>query len=115
MTATTTPPEKLEPTPPSPRRRREIDPEHDIDAKKTLTWLIFWTISIFISLWLLLQLFKVVIFRERQDKVEATQPITLDDLRDQEEALLRGGPQADGSQRMSIEEAMREVVERRGR
>lgn len=110
MTATTTPPEKLEPVP-SPRRR-EIDPEHDIDARKTITWLIFWTVSIFASLWLLLQIFKVVLFNERQDKVEATRPISLDELRQREEALLSEGTRADGSPRMSIEEAMQKLVGR---
>ena len=104
MTATTSQPETVDPGRPA-RKRREIDPEHDIDAKKTVVWLVVWTLSIFASLWLLLQLFKVVIADVRDTKIDAVQPVDLDELRQREEAILQGG-------RMTIQEAMEELVGR---
>ena len=111
MTATTSPPEALEPKKPGPKPP-ELDPEHDIDAKTTLTWLVIWTLAIFICLWLLLQVFKVVIFEERLDKVETLEPIIIEDLHQREEAILRGGMREDGTTGRSIRQAMEELVGR---
>ena len=111
MTATTSPPEALQPKKPSPQRP-EIDPEHDIDAKMTLTWLVAWTLAIFVCLWLLLQVFKVVMFDERLDKVETLEPIDIEELHQREEAILRGGMREDGTPGISIQNAMEELVGR---
>ncbi len=73
MTATSSPPETLEPSEPA-RKRKEIDPTHDIDAKQTILWLGISGLVVFISLWVLLQVFKVVISGERGAKIETTQP-----------------------------------------
>ena len=111
MTATSSPPETLEPSEPD-RKREEIDPTHDIDAKQTILWLGISGLTVFISLWVLLQVFKVVISGERGAKIEAIQPEELEALRRAEEAILRGGTRPDGSRQLSIEEAMHELVDR---
>ncbi len=112
MTVTTSPPGTLEPKPPA-RKRRPIDPDHDIDAKKTIILMTVSGLTLFVSLWLLLQLFSVVILDVRIDKIEAQEPAALQELRQQEEALHRAQMRDDGTQQMSIEEAMRRVVEGR--
>ena len=111
MTATTRPPEALEPKKPIPQRP-EVDPEHDIDAKTTLTWLVVWTLAIFVCLWLLLQVFKVVLFEERLNKVETLEPIDIEELHRGEEAILGGGMREDGTRGISIRDAMEELVGR---
>lgn len=111
MTATTNPPETLEPSEPV-RKRKVIDPEHDIDARTTILWLGISTVTVFISLWLLLQLFKVVISDERSVKIETVEPAELKELRRSEEVLLGPGTHANGSLRISIEEAMEKLVGR---
>ena len=63
MTATSSPPETLEPSEPA-RKHEEIDPVHDIDAKQTILWLGISGLVVFISLWVLLQVFKVVVVSE---------------------------------------------------
>ena len=113
MTVTTSPPETLEPSEPARRKRKEIDPEHDIDAVKTILWLVLSTVTVFISLWLLLQVFSVVIFNERSAKIEIVAPEALEDLRESEDVILRGGGTGmNGIPRISIEEAMEELVGR---
>ncbi len=111
MTATSSPPETLEPSEPA-RKHEEIDPAHDIDAKQTILWLGISALTVFISLWVLLQVFKVVISSERGAKIEATQPVELDALRQAENVLLSSGTRPDGSPRISIEQAMIELVGR---
>ena len=112
MTVTTSPPGTLEPKPPA-RKRRPIDPDHDIGAKKTIILMTVSGLTLFVSLWLLLQLFSVVILDVRIDKIEAQEPAALQELHQQEEALLSAQMREDGTQQMSIEEAMRRVVEGR--
>ncbi len=111
MTATSSPPETLEPSEPA-RKHEEIDPAHDIDAKQTILWLGVSGLVVFISLWVLLQVFKVVISSERGAKIEATQPVELEALRRAEEAILRGGTRPGGTPQISIEQAMEELVRR---
>ena len=111
MTATTSPTGTLEPKPPA-RKRKAIDPDHDIDARKTIILGIVSGLSLFVTLWLLLQLFSVVIFDVRGDKIETQEPEALQELRQQEEALLSAQMRDDGTQQMSIEEAMKRVVDK---
>ena len=111
MTVTTSPPGTLEPKPPA-RKRKAIDPDHDIDAKKTIILMTVSGLTLFVSLWLLLQLFSVVIFDVRLDKIETQEPVALQELRQQEEALLSAQMRDDGTQQMSIEQAMVALVNR---
>ena len=111
MTATSSPPETLEPSEPA-RKHEEIDPVHDIDAKQTILWLGISGLVVFISLWVLLQVFKVVISSERGAKIEATQPVELEALRRAEQAILNGGTRPNGTSQISIEQAMEELVGR---
>ncbi len=111
MTATTNPPGTHEPKPPA-RKRRAIDPDHDIDAKKTIILMTVSGLTLFVTLWLLLQLFSVVIFDVRLDKIETQAPTALQELRQQEDALLSAQMRDDGTQQMSIEQAMEALVNR---
>ena len=74
--------------------------------------MVIWTLAIFVCLWLLLQVFKVVIFEERLDKLETLEPIDIQQLHQGEQAILGGGMREDGTRGMSIRDAMEELVGR---
>jgi hypothetical protein len=84
------------------------DPDHDIDTRRTVTWLTVCTVGVFVCVFVLWQLYSAVIFHERQQKVEQAPTADLDVLRQQESADLQAGPG-----RKSLEEAMRAYVERK--
>jgi hypothetical protein len=83
------------------------DPDHDIDAKKTVTWLLASTVFVFASVWVLWIVFGQVIFQEHRDKVELAPRAQLEELREQERQAL--------SQNGGIEQSMRDYVEKRSR
>ncbi len=89
------------------------DPLHDINTKKTVTWLVAWTVALFLSIWVMSQLFHFMVRGERQRKVAESQeqygPLgkELRNLRAQEDKELAG---QDGHK--SIEEAMRELLKK---
>ena len=83
------------------------DPDHDIDAKKTVAWLVASTVFVFVSVWILHGVFSQVMFQEHRRKVELAPNDQREELRQHEdEALSKGG---------GIEQSMREYVEKRSR
>ena len=86
---------------------RDIDPDHDIDAKKTVIALVLSAIGVFVSVYLLFQLFTVVIFDVRVEKVEQSPTPQLDQIR-QHEAQALGA----GNGRISIEDSIQELVDK---
>ncbi len=92
--------------PPLPAGIEAIDPEHDIDAKRTLFWLVVVTFGVFVSVWLLYHLFSFVITGERARKIDELPALELQQQRQWENQALSG--QGGGR---SIDEAMQRVLE----
>ena len=57
------------------------DPEHDIDAKSTSTWVLVSTVVLFISLYFMLPMFDVVMTAERNRKINLAPSEELDAAR----------------------------------
>lgn len=92
------------------------DPTHDIDAKKTVLWLVFWTIAIFVCMWLLLQFFLYLVDGERSRKIDQVEPEAVQRLRAQElNDLTTTGQSPYGTRYRTIEEAMQKYVELKGK
>jgi len=89
------------------------DPLHDINAKKTITWLVAWAVALFLGIWVMTQLFHFMVQGERHRKVAESQkdfgPLAqeMSKLREQTKKELGG---EDGH--MSIEDAMQELLKR---
>lgn len=89
------------------------DPLHDIDTKKTVRLLLAWTVTLFVGIWAMTQLFHFMARGERQRKVAETEtqygPLGKEvlDLRTQEQKELEG---KDGH--LSIERAKAELLKR---
>jgi len=49
------------------------DPLHDINAKKTTTWLVLWAVALFLGIWVMAQLFHFMAQGERHRKVAESQ------------------------------------------
>ncbi|MHC4851969.1 MAG: hypothetical protein ACYTF5_08125, partial [Planctomycetota bacterium] len=49
------------------------DPLHDINAKKTITLLVVWTVALFLGIWVMTQLFHFMVQGERHRKVAESQ------------------------------------------
>ncbi len=49
------------------------DPLHDINAKKTTTWLVLWMVALFLGIWVMAQLFHFMVQGERHRKVAENQ------------------------------------------
>jgi hypothetical protein len=81
------------------------DPEHDIDAKSTSTWVLVSAVVLFISLYFMLPLFDVVMTAERDRKVNQAPTLELDAARSKENEFLRGG-------KKTIEQVMQEMVKK---
>ena len=81
------------------------DPEHDIDAKSTSTWVLVSTVVLFISLYFLMPLFDVVMTAERNRKINLAPSEELDAARAKEDKFLRGG-------KKTIEQVMQEMVKK---
>ena len=83
------------------------DPAHDINTKKTVTLLVVWTAALFLSIWLMVQLFYFMVRGERERKVAQPESVELQQLREREKLELEG---KDGY--MSIEQAMEELLKK---
>lgn len=81
------------------------DPEHDIDAKSTSTWVLVSTVVLFISLYFMLPMFDVVMTAERNRKINLAPSEELDAARAKEDKFLRGG-------KKTIEQVMQEMVKK---
>jgi hypothetical protein len=83
------------------------DPLHDINTKKTVTWLVAWTAALFFGIWVMSQMFHFLVAGERHRKVAESQeqfgPFgrEMSELQAQSKLELAG---EDGH--MSIEQAM---------
>ena len=105
MDAVTTEPKHAQPQ--SQRQLPAQDPDHDIDAKKTVSALVACTVFVFASVWVLHIVFGRVVFQERQQKIDLAPTAELDALHSQEQAEL--------STNGGIEAAMQDYVEQRSR
>ena len=87
------------------------DPLHDINAKKTVTWLVAWTVALFLGIWVMTQMFHFLVQGERNRKVAESQeqfgPFSqeLSELHAQEDKELGGE-----DNHLSIEQAMAELL-----
>ena len=70
-----------------------IDPLRDIDGRKTAMWLIFGSLGVFISLWLLAVLFNFAADEAKMQKVDRAPTVELNGLHG-EEATRLGKPGA---------------------
>lgn len=86
----------------------ELDPEHDIDGKRTIIWMIVWTVAIFVSIWGLYLLFKIVVDAERRQKVDLVPTNELNAFRAIEDEILAGRKGG-----LSIDDAMQRVIAER--
>jgi hypothetical protein len=88
-----------------------LDPLHDIDGKKTFHWVLFFTVTVFLSMWLLSIVYGYILDQEHQVKIYDRETAELNALREREAAELRrtedlGG----GRERISIDEAIRRLA-----
>jgi hypothetical protein len=87
-----------------------IDPLHDIDGKRTVSYTFIGFAILFVSMWLLHLLFAVVLDQEYGVKVADRETIELNALRIKEQAeLAKTEDLGDGFQRISIDEAIRRL------
>ena len=78
-----------------------IDPENEVDSKKTASMFFWWSLVLFISLWLSFSFFGFLNEEELIRKVDRAPTTQLDALREQEKVELGGA----GS-RKSIDDAI---------
>lgn len=90
METATKAPEPTEGVPDSVHRIEPIDPERDMNAKATTIWLVSLALGLFLSLWLLAELFFFVLHGEMKKKVELLPPSERETLRSQENQDLQG-------------------------
>ncbi|MFO1076557.1 MAG: hypothetical protein U1E73_02390 [Planctomycetota bacterium] len=83
-----------------------LDPEHDIDAKSSTIWVLGGTIVLFIGLWVMLPIFSRVLEKERMQKIEQRPNTELIQLREQQNAFLRGA----NPKKKTIEQALSEAL-----
>lgn len=90
-----------------------LDPLHDIDGKKTLTWVVVFMVMVFGGMWLLAVTFGFVLEQQHQTKIYDRETVELNELRARErEELAASKDNGDGTVRLSIEEAMRRLAEK---
>jgi cell division protein FtsB len=88
-----------------------IDPLHDIDARRTVWSVVFFTLGVFFSMWLLAKGFAFFLEQEHQVKVYDREATELKALRATEHTeLQKTETRPDGTQRISIDEAMRRLA-----
>ncbi|MCA8943807.1 MAG: hypothetical protein KDB80_14690 [Planctomycetes bacterium] len=83
-----------------------LDPEKDIDAKKTVIVLVIATVFVFGSVWILSYIFSAVSFSQVVERVERAPTPQITELRTYEAEMLQAG---ESPKRMSIEQAMQEL------
>ncbi len=86
------------------------DPQHDIDATKTIVWLLISAVLVLFLMWVMTQLYYHLIAVERYNKIDNVAPVDLMKLRKQEDLELNGQHQKTGN--MSIDNAMHQMVEK---
>lgn len=92
---------------------KPIDPLHDIDARRTTLWVVFFTLMVFVGMWLLSAAYGAILEQELQQKVFDREPEELNALRAVERAeLSKSEDLGGGYERISIEEAMRRLAPR---
>jgi hypothetical protein len=84
----------------------EIDPDHDIDAKKTIIVLGLSTVFVFGSVFLLYILFSMVIHDQRVTHFEQAPTPEVEALRAYEAGMLEAG---EDPKRKSIQDSIREL------
>jgi cytoskeletal protein RodZ len=82
------------------------DPERDIDAKTTTWWVVGWGVVFFITMWLMLVVFKRVQEHEIHKKVDSQPADELNDVRDHEREFLRGANKS----RKTIDDAIKTIA-----
>lgn len=90
------------------KRPEPIDPERDIDARATTKWVLISAVFFFVSFYLMLVVFDRVLTKERFDKIDNLPNSELQQLRDAENAFLRG---EESKSKKSIEQVMQEMLQ----
>ena len=91
-----------------------IDPEHDMDAKKTVLWLSVAMVFVIICMWSLLLFFNMSVAREQETKIEQGPRIELRALRSNEDYWIKKTiplEAADKRELSEIERSIRESTE----
>lgn len=86
----------------------EQDPAHDIDGRKTWTWLLGCAAGVFVTVWLLDIVFHTVTFNQRVKVIENAPTTQLDQLRKQEAEALSAG-----QGRISIDQSIEDYLNKR--
>lgn len=87
-----------------------IDPLHDIDGRRTMTWVAVFAVTVFASMWLLSIVYQHFFESAMQDKIYDRPALELQQLRDREHAeLTRTEDLGGGRERISIDEAIRRL------
>ncbi len=87
-----------------------IDPLHDVDGKRTVTYTFVGFAIVFVSMWLLHILFVFILDQEYDVKVANRETIELNALRAMEQAeLAKTEDLGSGVQRISIDEAIKRL------
>jgi hypothetical protein len=88
---------------------KPLDPAHEINAKSVVTWVVAWSVVLFVGLWLLLVVFERVWQDHRVSKVEQRDTEELNTNRAKENDYLSGRWEANFP-RKSIEQVMQEMA-----
>lgn len=83
----------------------EIDPEHEIDERKTKVWFTFFAVFVFVTMWLLYLLFSAVVQQQRYDHIDKAPTVEKNTQQQWEADTLAG---KNGG--LSIDEAIRRVA-----
>jgi hypothetical protein len=67
-----------------------IDPENDIDARKTVAWLVIGLVFVVVTVGALSQWFVFAVMRQRTEKIDLVPARELHELRSAEDHFLRG-------------------------
>jgi hypothetical protein len=88
---------------------KPLDPAHEINARSVVTWVVAWSVVLFVGLWLMLVVFERVWQDERVTKIELPDSEELKKTRDDENVYLSGKWEANFP-RKSIEQVMQEMA-----
>jgi len=88
-TATREPTKSAKGHTPSAPQPVPIDPEHDMDAKSTVTWLAGALVFVVICMWALAHVFAYDVRRQQYQKIDSVPTEELRNLRAEEDAHLR--------------------------
>ena len=98
-----TPPAEEHRTPPVPHVA-EIDPEHDIDAKKTILWLSAGLVFVYLTLLILAKAFSFAVQGQQFKVIDELAPVELRQLRSDQDYILKQMPPAGEADQRNLAE-----------